>query len=286
MPPVVSGGFAYYSDPAEFKAAFDAYQGGGPYPAYKPAAPTAPSANDILLGAAQPGMIAPGFTGAGKPVTDTGAYDDNYYRPPSSTVSVQPVGKSSGGRYGDAPQFGGRPISAQVGERPFWMNYSNDELMKLSPQALASLPPEAFATMPNDVFVNNPGLLQKLTPEQIQARGFGLDFQYQQGIGEYRPQEGGIPTYQQLQGSGVVPPRVQTALAPMQPGQRGVSPYAVSYESAGIRRPSSQTYGAMNPTDREATMATFQGVGLEPADVLGDINRSQGSQMRSVTRVG
>ena len=46
----------------------------------------------------------------------------------------------------------------------------------------------------------------------------------------------------------------------------------VDYSKAQIRRPSTQTfYGGMNPTDREATLATFEGVGLEPEDVVKDI---------------
>lgn len=190
------------------------------------------------------------------------------------TMQTMPVNVSSG------------PMESA--QRPWWMNYSNEELLALPPAMLASLPPEAMATFPNDIFVAHPELLQKLHPDQVKARGFGMDFQSQQNIGAYAPQASGAPTYPSVVKTGIVPPRVQAGLTPLKPGTgyggQPVSPFAVNYEGAGIRHQSTQSWNAMNPSDQEATLATYKGVGIQqPQDVVADINRNAQSRFQPFT---
>lgn len=90
-------------------------------------------------------------------------------------------------------------------------------------------------------------------------------------------QRSGAPTYQALVGTGIVPPRVQSSLTPLTPGGGGSSPYRVQRAEAGLRMPSAQTYYSMNPTDREALLATAEGVGINSQDYAQEIRRTGGT---------
>lgn len=153
---------------------------------------------------------------------------------------------------------------------PSWFQPSNGPSKgpSLGPSAGPSLGPPASASLrPSQTMTG--GGVQPMGSPTSGSRG-----------GAIRPS--GAPTYPALVKTGVVPPRVQAGLSPLVRGTgyggQGVSPYELNKEKAQIRNPSAQTWYSMNPSDRQATLATFKGVGLQQEQDIGaDITRSSGS---------
>ena len=179
---------------------------------------------------------------------------------------------------------GGPPLAAPGaapapgGERPWWMNYDLGELGALPPQMLAQLPPEVLSAFSNEVYTNNPSLLERLSPADIQARGFAPGFL--QGLqggapGTYAPGNF-IPTLEQAGNAGLVVGPNAAATAQYGPGgwQPGLSPYRNRF-MGGVHPPSQWTLNGMTGTDREALGGLMGLTGNEFAwqDYLGRMQR-------------
>lgn len=144
------GRTAYYSDPAEYRAAFDAYQGDGPYPALGPGP-------DVLSPGTRPGQVDRNVPGTAPS--------------PSATSPVARVG--GGGSVMTAPLVG---APTGVESRPWYMNYDNETLMaglRQDPSMRSRLPASVIQGFPNEFFLQNPSFQDLLDPARRATFGMG-----------------------------------------------------------------------------------------------------------------
>jgi hypothetical protein len=165
---------------------------------------------------------------------------------------------SSPGGVPSQPAPGGPPLAPAVGAgggRPWWMNYGLQELAALPPEMVAQLPDEVLNAFGNEVYTQNPALLNRLSPEAIQGRGFAPEFL--QGLQGGAPgtyaQGHYLPTLDDMRNAGLLPGPLGAATTPIGPGgyQPGLSASRPRFQG-GVRPPSAWQLQGLSGTDLQA----------------------------------